>query len=114
MSVSDFNDHTVTEVFDSFVYRSGLYIGFASNALLLLVMKNGVKIVDEKKILTERDPKQASRLDDENRLHTRQKLLQPVNEGPSQPASEKTLRIKRHAISICSRVFRNAVRQLFA
>ncbi|GBL81283.1 hypothetical protein AVEN_143602-1 [Araneus ventricosus] len=45
-----------------------------------------------KKVLSERGRKRVSRLVNQNRFQTRQELLQSVNEGPSQPVSERTLR----------------------
>ncbi|GBM23889.1 hypothetical protein AVEN_208518-1 [Araneus ventricosus] len=57
-----------------------------------------------KNILTERDRRRVLRLVNQNRFQTRQELLQPVNEGPSQPVSERTLRRELHAMNIWSRV----------
>ncbi|GBO13372.1 hypothetical protein AVEN_118463-1 [Araneus ventricosus] len=57
-----------------------------------------------KKILTERDRRRVSRLVNQNRFHTRQELLPSVNESPSQPVSERTLRRELHTMNIWSRV----------
>ncbi|XP_071036502.1 uncharacterized protein [Parasteatoda tepidariorum] len=55
-----------------------------------------------KKILHESYRRRVSRLFNQNRFQTGQELLQLLNEDPSQPVSEKTLRRELHAMNILS------------
>ncbi|XP_071044378.1 uncharacterized protein [Parasteatoda tepidariorum] len=59
-----------------------------------------------KKILHERDRGCVLRLVNQNRIETRQELLQLVNEGLSQPVRERTVRLELHAMNIWSRTSR--------
>lgn len=78
------NDHTESEV-ALFVLISKRTIQriSARDDLSPVAMKHDFKTMVRKKILTQRDQKQMSRLVDKNRLQIRQELLQSVNEGPS-------------------------------